>query len=291
MKDWRIRYVVYGLAVFFVSVCFSHTVSAQSSDPELDAQEDETAIVSPADEAGYYGPRIKVNIPARQLFLYDADDKLLKVYDIAVGKSIFPTPVGKRWIDQIVWNPWWIPPNSYWAKDDVPTPPGPTNPLGPVKMKMGTIMFHGNNKDSTIGVPASHGCMRMHNDQAAELARYLQESVTDLTDSNLFKEYKKNSKRSYYVNLTTRVPVEIVYELVEIRHNTLFVYQDVYSRVANKASLVEKKLLERGYDLEDVDIEFISKQLKITKNSDLSFDLPRLMVRKRGNDLSQLAQN
>lgn len=43
-------------------------------------------------------------------------------------------------------------------------PPGPDNPLGPHAMKLGLpgILIHGTNKPYGIGMPATHGCIRLY---------------------------------------------------------------------------------------------------------------------------------
>ena len=70
-------------------------------------------------------------------------------------------------------DPTWLPPNSDWAKDAQPIPPGTENPLG--TRWMGTsapgVGIHGvpPSEDGSIGTYASHGCIRMHNWDAVDL--------------------------------------------------------------------------------------------------------------------------
>ena len=184
---------------------------------------------------------------------------------------------------KIVWNPWWIPPQSEWAKDDKPTPPGPYNPLGPVKMKLGGgIMFHGTNKPNSVGRAASHGCMRMKSEDAKELAWYIQTQMTEETDLLLLDEYKAKPRKSFHVNLDVQVPVNIIYDTVEVKDRELHVYQDVYYRVKNKTKVIQDELLAAGYDVEDFDWTFIKSELRKSKNrKDLVFKVKELTVKYR----------
>jgi lipoprotein-anchoring transpeptidase ErfK/SrfK len=87
-----------------------------------------------------------------------------RVFGVATGQSIYPTPLG-RWSVVVKWrNPWWYPPNSDWAKGEKPVPPGPGNPLGTRWMGLSAsgVGIHGTPDDASIGYSASHGCIRMH---------------------------------------------------------------------------------------------------------------------------------
>ncbi len=232
----------------------------------------------------HQGVSLKINIPAKKLFVsYTSGQhqKLLKTYKIAVGTRQFQTPVGTKKIRQVVWNPWWIPPKSGWAVNDRPTPPGPKNPLGPVKIKLegSAIMIHGTNKESTVGFPRSHGCIRMYREKAKELARFLQDEMTGNGGDALYEKYEANGGKSFYVNIDQghRIPVTFAYDLVEIRKGRLHVYQDIYNRVPNKAALIKKVLAANGYDPSRFNMKFVTDYLAKGKKTDLSFSISKLM--------------
>lgn len=198
-----------------------------------------------------------INIPARKVTLYDNGQEI-KQYDIAVGQPIYKTPVGPRSIERLVWNPSWIPPDSPWAAGEPIAPPGPNNPLGPVKMKMGDgIMLHGTNKDSSVGRYASHGCMRMHNEEASSLAWYIQKRLNE-SDDALLEKYKKFRRTSFWVNLNYPVSVNITYEPVEVRDNVIMIYYDVYGWGRNIKTETLDALMKNGIDLKKIDAERIS---------------------------------
>ncbi len=107
--------------------------------------------------------RIVVDLSQLRLFLYQGD-KLLRSYPVAAGQPAYPTPTGSYRVVSKVMNPTWYPPNSDWAKDAEPIPPGVANPLG--TRWIGTtapgVGVHGTPDDASIGSYASHGCIRMH---------------------------------------------------------------------------------------------------------------------------------
>ncbi len=116
--------------------------------------------------------QIVVDISQLRLYLY-RDGHLIKSYPVATGQPAYPTPTGSYYIVNMQKDPTWLPPNSDWAKNATPIPPGTENPLG--TRWMGTsasgVGMHGvpPSEDGTIGTYASHGCIRMHNWDAVDL--------------------------------------------------------------------------------------------------------------------------
>jgi lipoprotein-anchoring transpeptidase ErfK/SrfK len=211
--------------------------------------------------------RMTINLPARRLFLYEKD-KILKVYPVAVGSNRYRTPVGPRYLANITWNPWWYPPpDSDWAKGEKPTPPGPNNPLGPVKMSLGgDIYLHATNKDYTVGTPASHGCMRMHRKDALELAWFFQSRLSDQTEEALKEKYKAYPTSSFYVPLKEKVPVDVIYERVTVGDDEMVVHPDIYGRVGNLEEQVLARLSTIGIAPWEVDPTKV-EELKRLPNS------------------------
>lgn len=241
--------------------------------------DDATLLLEPSPPPEYKGPKIKINVAGRKLKLYDHGDQLIKTYDVAVGSGRFPTPLGPREMDQIVWNPWWLPPPSPWAANDKPTPPGPRNPLGPVKMRLGSaILIHGTNKPQSVGHAASHGCMRMRSEEAQDLAWYIQSHASSHGDPALKEQYGKQRGRSFYVQLEQNVPVELYYDVAELSEGKLHVYQDVYWRVRDKMNAVRQKLEAEGFKMDSLDLKQVEEQIKSNKNRlDLEFEVATLI--------------
>lgn len=197
---------------------------------------------------------IVVNIPATTLTLYENGKPIIRS-KVAVGTGIYPTPEDKMSIGHLVWNPWWIPPPSDWAKDDVKTPPGPGNPLGVVKLPMQKgVLFHGTNSRSSVGRAASHGCMRMYNQDASELAWYLQSHFSDKTDPALREKYSKNRRTSYHVKLNKRIPVSIIYDPVDVINGELIIFPDYYNKLyGRRFETIVNTLVNHGIAKDKID--------------------------------------
>lgn len=102
----------------------------------------------------------------------------VKQYSVAVGTNKKPTPMGQFTIRHIVWNPAWHPPAEKWAKGKKPAAPGdPKNPMKVVKVffQEPDYYIHGTADEGSLGSAASHGCIRMAQDDVYALARYLQD--------------------------------------------------------------------------------------------------------------------
>lgn len=213
--------------------------------------------------------RIEINVAARRLFLFERD-RMVRTYPVAVGSSRYRTPIGPRFLKEITWNPWWYPPPySDWAKGATPTPPGPNNPLGRVKMSLGgDILLHGTNKEYTVGTPASHGCMRMKNNDAIDLAWFFQTHFTEFAgyseeDLQAIRErYRRHRGTSFPVKLVRQIPVDIVYERVSVWARTMEVHPDIYGRTADLESQILEKLLAIGIPPWEVDQTKVSELKK-----------------------------
>lgn len=173
---------------------------------------------------------LELNIPAFRLDVR-VGTTLVRSYPVAVGMRRHKTPTGDFEISRIVWNPWWYPPDAEWAANDTVTPPGPSNPMGKVKLMFnGPYYMHGTPLASSIGRAASHGCVRMRNADAVELARLVQSyGGLDVTES-LMDSLTSAWKRTRWFELTNFIPVTIVYRTAEVRDSSLVLYPDVYRR-------------------------------------------------------------
>ena len=122
--------------------------------------------------------RLEASIASRTLKVIE-NGKVVKTYGIAVGLPSNPTPRGTFRTGQIIWNPWWRPPNTWWARGKKAQPPGdPDNPIQGVKIffKAPDYYIHGTNKPASIGRAASRGCLRMTESDAKNLARRIRKA-------------------------------------------------------------------------------------------------------------------
>ena len=132
------------------------------------------------------GPRdgIVVNLPEHRLYYYlkarHGEAAEVITYPVGIGKMDWHTPLGLTHVSQKEKNPTWRPPESIrrehaLAGDPVPAivPPGPKHPLGLYAMRLavgdGTYLIHGTNNPIAVGMPVTHGCVRMYPDDVAAL--------------------------------------------------------------------------------------------------------------------------
>jgi lipoprotein-anchoring transpeptidase ErfK/SrfK len=107
--------------------------------------------------------RIVVSFPDRKLALVEGE-RVVKVYDIAVGKASTPSPAGEFQIVNHIAGPTWYGPGKVVG-------PGADNPVGTRWMGLSVKGYgiHGTNAPGSIGKAASHGCIRMRNRDVEEL--------------------------------------------------------------------------------------------------------------------------
>jgi lipoprotein-anchoring transpeptidase ErfK/SrfK len=107
--------------------------------------------------------RIVVSIPDRKLAVIE-DDRVVRIFDTAVGAPHSPSPAGVYKIVNSIEDPTW-----YTKGRTVPR--GPGNPLGTrwLGLSVKGYGIHGTNVPSSIGKNASHGCIRMRNRDVEQL--------------------------------------------------------------------------------------------------------------------------
>lgn len=137
---------------------------------------DTPADPSTAAAAAHQEMRLEISLSERELYVY-LGDELVDTYPVAVGQPGHETPTGSWGVHQVDWNPDWTPPDSEWSADADYTPPGhPNNPMGRVRMiYQAPYSIHGTDDLESLGRAASHGSVRMANDDIIELARRVME--------------------------------------------------------------------------------------------------------------------
>ncbi len=132
------------------------------------------------------GPRegIVVNLPEHRLYYYPkpkrGGPRLVISYPVSIGKMDWRTPLGLTHVMAKQKDPTWYPPESVrmeHLKDGDPlpasVPPGPDNPLGQYALRLaagkGTYLIHGTNNPIAVGLPVTHGCIRMYPEDVAAL--------------------------------------------------------------------------------------------------------------------------
>jgi L,D-transpeptidase ErfK/SrfK len=114
-----------------------------------------------------------INVPEMRLFDFTVEGGP-EVISVAVGDADDPTPTGEFRVGEKRVDPAWTVPESIRAeKPDLPEVvlPGPDNPLGSHWMRIGRSSYgiHGTNIRWSIGREATHGCVRLYEDDMGRL--------------------------------------------------------------------------------------------------------------------------
>jgi L,D-transpeptidase ErfK/SrfK len=116
---------------------------------------------------------VVINVPEMRLFDFTVEDGP-QVLAVAVGDAADPTILGDFRVGQKRVDPVWnVPKSIREEKPELPAqvPPGPDNPLGKRWMTIGNSSYgvHGTNVRWSIGREATHGCVRLYEDQIERL--------------------------------------------------------------------------------------------------------------------------
>jgi hypothetical protein len=154
--------------------------------------------------------RLEVDVEARQLRVYRNDEQVA-THPVAVGRPEWPTRTGEWTINQVVWNPRWIPPEEEWAEEEEEKDPGdPENPLGRAQLVYDAPRsIHGTNEPGSLGQAASHGSIRVSNEVAIELARMVMEAGGAGRDEEFYRRVRENRSERVDVGIPNPVPIRV----------------------------------------------------------------------------------
>jgi lipoprotein-anchoring transpeptidase ErfK/SrfK len=126
-----------------------------------------------ADKAG----KLVVEKSAHALRAFDKDGKLLAYYPASIGSEEKPAPSGTHKVERVAQNPSYTYNPKYkfkGVKSDKPftIKPGPNNPVGAVWIALSVEGYgiHGTPDPAKVGKSYSHGCVRLTNWDAKQLA-------------------------------------------------------------------------------------------------------------------------
>lgn len=123
------------------------------------------------------GDGVTINVPQRMLFHFE-QGALRTAYPVTAGRPDWETPLGPfTVINRQQDKPWYVPKSIQEEMRQQGKPvltrvePGPDNPLGRhwIGLSMPAIGIHGTNAPTSIYALRSHGCVRMHPDDVADL--------------------------------------------------------------------------------------------------------------------------
>jgi lipoprotein-anchoring transpeptidase ErfK/SrfK len=122
--------------------------------------------------------RIEVDKPAKAVRAFGRNDELVAFYPASIGSSEKPAPSGTYGIRRVVKNPTYrYDPRFEFkgvrAQKKLSIAPGPNNPVGVVWIDLTKASYgiHGTPRPEEIGKTQSHGCIRLTNWDALDLAK------------------------------------------------------------------------------------------------------------------------
>lgn len=129
--------------------------------------------------------RIEADKTLRQVRAYDGQGMLLAVYPATIGSEDNPSPSGSYVVEVVAPMPNYTynPAINFQQGDNTEVlviPPGPNGPVGSmwIGLSKPTYGIHGTPEPSKIDKTGSHGCIRLTNWDAAELAAMVAPGVT-----------------------------------------------------------------------------------------------------------------
>jgi L,D-transpeptidase ErfK/SrfK len=185
---------------------------------------------------------VLVNLPQRMLFHY-SQGNVRAHYAIAVGRPDWPTPIGQFSIVTTETKPTWDVPVT--IQDEMRrtgkrivkrVPPGPDNPLGDywIGLSVDGIGIHGTTAPSSIYSFSTHGCIRLHPEDADDLFRHVDVGAS----------------------------VRVVYQPVLVAFDGSSLYLEVHADPYNRAPsplLTALNLLDRSGLLARVDVKEVAR--------------------------------
>jgi lipoprotein-anchoring transpeptidase ErfK/SrfK len=142
-------------------------------------------VVDPGKSMEVRVERIEVDGPQKVLRAYGKDDKLVAIYPATVGSKDMPSPTGTAKVRAVAAKPayYFNPKKLTFAKVDteeqLKIAPGPNGPVGLywIDLDKDTYGIHGTAQPAEVGKGTSHGCVRLTNWDAGEMAAAVRKGV------------------------------------------------------------------------------------------------------------------
>lgn len=190
-----------------------------------------------------------LNVPTNRLLVYE-DGEHTRTYKVSIGLPGYETPPGEYNIRNVIWNPWWHPPDSEWAQGREIESPGPANPMGRIKLYFAPLLYiHGTVETASLGRPASRGCVRMRNDDLIELTRLIHSYASPKVSPELIDRLEASHTETRTIGLDRAVKFTAHYSIAAVNDGFLVIYPDVYGLLDEQVRVeVENVLREHGVD-------------------------------------------
>ena len=154
-------------------------LKAINPDAKFEAGE-EVTVVDPGERATGEVTSVTIDKASQRLVARDAEGTILTNYPVAVGSAETPSPSGKVEVEAIAIEPTYSyrPSENFQQGDNdepLTLPPGANNPVGLVWIDLSkpTYGIHGTPEPAKLFQETSHGCVRLSNWDARELAEMI----------------------------------------------------------------------------------------------------------------------
>ncbi|CCF19909.1 conserved exported protein of unknown function [Pseudorhizobium banfieldiae] len=142
-------------------------------------------VVNPGQPKKGSVTRIVADKSKKQVFAYGEDGGLIAAYPATIGSTDTPSPTGTHTVERVALDPGYTynpKVNFKQGNNDkiLQIPPGPNGPVGTVWIALSKPSYgiHGTPEPSKIGKTNSHGCIRLTNWDATELAKMVKPGVS-----------------------------------------------------------------------------------------------------------------
>jgi len=129
-------------------------------------------VLKPEVTTAAFDQVLLLRIGENKLYLYE-DGEITNEWTVATGQPEYRTPTGLYEVVEKRYMPTWVNPDptGWGASMPASIPPGPGNPLGvrALNWDAEAIRFHGTSATYSLGYNASHGCVRLSNDEVIGL--------------------------------------------------------------------------------------------------------------------------
>lgn len=151
---------------------------------DFEAVGTEIWVAAPGEDSKPQIGRIVADKSMARLLAYDDSDRLVLSYPVTIGSEALPSPTGTHEVTAIATEPTYTyrPDENFQQGDNdevLTLPPGPNGPVGLVWIDLSkpTYGIHGTPYPAEVDKTSSHGCVRMTNWDAMELAHAVETGV------------------------------------------------------------------------------------------------------------------
>jgi lipoprotein-anchoring transpeptidase ErfK/SrfK len=142
--------------------------------------------------------RVEVDAKKQRVLAYDKDETIVAIYPATVGSAERPSPSGELKVTSVAQNPTYhydpsLNLRGVDVQEPLDLPPGPNNPVGLVWIALSAKGYgiHGTPEPEAVSKRSSHGCIRLTNWDALELARH----VSKGTSVNISEGAQRQARR------------------------------------------------------------------------------------------------